>query len=54
MRRILAIAAASLFALSAFAQSTSTINVHVRELPVSVPDASGHPMRRLPAANLPL
>lgn len=54
MRRILAIAAASLFALSAFAQSTSTINVHVVELPVSVLDASGNPMRGLTAANFAL
>jgi len=52
--RILAIAAASLLALSALAQSTSTINVHVIELPVSVLDASGNPVRGLTAANFAL
>jgi VWFA-related protein len=58
MRRILAVAAASLIALSALAQSTSlstsTINVHVIELPVSVLDASGSPVRGLTAANFAL
>jgi VWFA-related protein len=54
MRRLLAVAAASLIALSAFAQSTSTINVHVVELPVSVLDGSGNPVRGLSAANFAL
>ena len=54
MRRILTVIAAPLFALSAFAQSTSTINVHVVELPVSVLDASGNPVRGLTAASFAL
>jgi VWFA-related protein len=54
MRRLLAVAAASLIALSAVAQNTSTISVHVVELPVSVLDASGNPLRGLSAANFAL
>jgi len=54
MRRILAVAASSLVALSAFAQSASTINVHVVELPVSVLDSSGNPVRGLTSANFTL
>src|SRR3954453_131739 len=54
MRRILAVAAASLLALSALGQTTSTINVHVIELPVTVLDTSGNPVRGLTSANFTL
>jgi VWFA-related protein len=54
MRRFLAVAAASLIASYVSAQTTSTVNVHVVELPVSVLDATGNPVRGLTAANFAL
>jgi len=46
--------AAALIAISAFAQSTSSINVHVIEMPVSVIDGTGNPVRGLTSANFAL
>jgi len=51
VRHALAVIAASAIAVSAFAQSGATINVHVMELPVTVIDGSGNPVRGLTAAN---
>jgi len=45
------IAAVLLFAASAFAQMKETVNVNVIEVPVSVVDSSGNPVRGLTAAN---
>jgi VWFA-related protein len=45
------IAAAALCATSAFAQMKETVNVNVIEVPVSVVDSSGNPVRGLTAAN---
>ncbi|HEV7427935.1 MAG TPA: VWA domain-containing protein [Thermoanaerobaculia bacterium] len=50
MKRYTAIAAV-LFATSAFAQMKETVNVNVVEVPVSVVDSSGNPVRGLTAAN---
>jgi VWFA-related protein len=45
------IAAAAFCATSAFAQLKETVNVNVIEVPVSVVDSSGNPVRGLTAAN---
>ncbi|MEA2343414.1 MAG: hypothetical protein QOF63_1583, partial [Thermoanaerobaculia bacterium] len=50
MKRYLATAAIFL-ATSAFAQMKETVNVNVIEVPVSVVDSSGNPVRGLTAAN---
>jgi len=50
MKRYLA-TAAILLATSAFAQMKETVNVNVIEVPVSVVDSSGNPVRGLTAAN---
>jgi VWFA-related protein len=47
-------AAAFFFATSAFAQLRETVNVNVIEVPVSVVDSSGNPVRGLTAANFEL
>jgi len=53
MRVLAAIAAASI-AASAYSQSAATINVHVVEMPVTVLDATGNPVRGLTPANFTL
>lgn len=45
------IATVALLATSAFAQMKETVNVNVIEIPVSVVDSSGNPVRGLTAAN---
>ncbi|HEX3577628.1 MAG TPA: hypothetical protein VHY33_03615, partial [Thermoanaerobaculia bacterium] len=50
MKRYLA-TAAILFTTSAFAQLKETVNVNVIEVPVTVVDSSGNPVRGLTAAN---
>src|SRR5947209_10479409 len=53
MKRYLATAAIFL-ATSAFAQMKETVNVNVVEVPVTVVDSSGNPIRGLTAANFEL
>lgn len=48
------ITASLLFATSAFSQLRETVNVNVVEVPVSVVDSSGNPVRGLTAANFEL
>src|SRR4029077_10133868 len=54
MRRYRMFVAALFIAVSAMAQRGAETNVHVVELPVSVVDASGNPVRALTAANFTL
>lgn len=54
MRFHTATAAVMLFAASAFAQLQETVNVNIVEVPVSVVDSSGKPIRGLTAANFEL
>src|SRR5918912_11868 len=49
-----AVLAAALFAATAFAQMKESINVNVIEVPVTVVDGSGNPVRGLTAANFKL
>src|SRR5436305_2501622 len=51
MKRILGIIAAVAGAATLFAQMRETVNVNVVEVPVSVVDSSGNPVRGLTAAN---
>jgi len=52
--KIRVFAAVLFFAASAFAQLRETVNVNVIEVPVSVVDSSGNPVRGLTAANFEL
>src|SRR4051812_45075323 len=45
------VAAVAICAKSAFAQLKETVNVNVTEVPVTVVDSSGNPVRGLTAAN---
>src|SRR5258708_11897496 len=51
MKSYTATAVVLLFAASAFAQLRETVNVNIVEVPVSVVDSSGNPVRGLTAAN---
>src|SRR5438067_7983314 len=54
MKRILGIIAAVAGAATLFAQMRETVNVNVVEVPVTVIDSSGNPVRGLTAANFEL
>jgi VWFA-related protein len=54
MRTLRIVAVLSLLALAAVAQMRETVNVNVIEVPVTVVDSSGNPIRGLTAANFEL
>jgi VWFA-related protein len=54
IRTLIAVVAALLVTVSALAQSDAMINVHVVELPVTVLDSAGNPVRGLTGANFVL